>query len=251
MQEYDIKVSVIIPTYNREAFVSQAIESVVNQNWEVVGDDWELIVVDDGSEGLTGDIINSYVEEYSDNVHYVRHEKNQGISWALNSGFKMANGKYICWLSDDDKWFPFKIKIQYPLMEENLDIPLSYSDYTAKDLRHNTIKYCKVFPFVDRESAFKRLFNDCFINGSTIMLRREVFDKIGYFSEEEENRWNQDLEFWFRILLNYEKILHIPQTLITRTNHKDMLSIKYCAVGNEVLFPKVRHMALERGINIL
>ena len=148
-------------------------------------------------------------------------------------------------------WFDSKIAIQHPMMERNPDIPLSYSDYIAKDTRHNTLKYCKVYKFQSRKAAIKRLFKDCFINGSTIMMRREVFETVGYMSELEENRWNQDLAWWFEILIAYPEILYINKPLVKRLNHAGMLSIKYCGAGNNILYPKVRKKCLEAGINLL
>jgi len=246
----DIIISVVIPTYNRRDFLSVAMASVLNQKWEVVDDKWELIVVDDASSDDTQLLVKRAKFAFKGHLKCIRHEINSGISKTLNDGILASRGRYICWLSDDDYWLDNKIAIQYEKMIKT-DVPLSYSDYIAKDTRHNTTKICRVYPFKNREDMIKHLFYDCCINGSTIMAKREMFDKIGLFSEEEKNKWNQDLELWFRILMSFDNILHIPIPLITRTNHKDMLSIKYCGVGNEILFREVHKQCAEKGIVII
>lgn len=247
-----VKISVIIPTYNRVNFLRLAIESVLNQKWfEIVGNSWELIIVDDCSKDNTGDIINMTINKFPNNVFGMRSDINRGIAQTLNAGFKRSKGNYVCWLSDDDRWFARKMSVQYPLMLDNPDCILSYSDYTTKDLRHSTMWLSKVYAYKNRQDAIKRLFKDCFINGSTVMIKRDIFDKIGYMSELDENKWNQDLEYWFRILLNYDNIIHIPQSLVFRTNHFGMLSLRHCGEGNDILFPKMMDECLKRGINIL
>ena len=83
------------------------------------------------------------------------------------------------------------------------------------------------------------------------MIRKEALEKLGYMSEEEKNRWNQDLHFWFCLLIEYPEILYIPKPLVKRTNHAAMLSQKWCGVGNDILFPEISKKCLEAGINIL
>ena len=94
-------VSVIIPTYNRENLVSQAIQSVLNQTYR----DFELIVVDDASIDNTQKIVNNFNDS---RIRYICHKQNAGVSVAQNTGIAKARGEYIAFLDSDDEWFSEK-----------------------------------------------------------------------------------------------------------------------------------------------
>ena len=102
-------VSVVIPSYNRGWVVQEAIESVLGQDY----DDFELIVVDDGSTDETRDILAAY-----DNIT-VLEQSNQGVSAARNKGVAHANGTFIAFLDSDDVWLPRKLAVQADFFQQN------------------------------------------------------------------------------------------------------------------------------------
>jgi glycosyltransferase involved in cell wall biosynthesis len=104
-----VKVSVIIPTYCRAALLEQAIASVRKQDFE----DYEIIVVDDGSTDDTRDRIR----EFGDEVRYI-YQNNQGLSAARNKGLSAAKGEYIALLDDDDWWMPGKLRLQVQILDK-------------------------------------------------------------------------------------------------------------------------------------
>lgn len=107
------KVSVIMPVYNRERYLSQAIESVLNQTYQ----DFELIVVDDGSTDRSPEIIRKYAER-DKRVRCAFHEKNRGVSAARNTALDMAKGEWIAVIDSDDAWHPERLEKLLRIAEE-------------------------------------------------------------------------------------------------------------------------------------
>ena len=110
------KVSVIIPTYNRQDLVQEAIDSVLNQTFR----DWELIVVDDGSTDQTPSVLQ---ERYDSRIIYI-YQENQGESAARNRGLYSATGEYVAFLDSDDLWHPKKLQRQIEVFAEKPELGL-------------------------------------------------------------------------------------------------------------------------------
>ncbi|MFM6154726.1 MAG: glycosyltransferase family 2 protein, partial [Sphaerospermopsis kisseleviana] len=117
MMENKPLVSVIIPVYNGDRHLAQAIESVLNQTYQP----FEVIVVDDGSTDNSANVACSYKE-----VHYL-YQPNQGVAVARNTGISQARGEFIAFLDQDDLWTPDKLTVQvdYLLKHENIGYTLS------------------------------------------------------------------------------------------------------------------------------
>ena len=107
-------VSVIITTYNRAHLVGKAIKSVLNQTFQ----DFELIVVDDGSTDNTEEVINSFNDT---RIRYIRHKINKGGNAARNTGLRNSKGEYIAFLDSDDEWLPEKLERQLEVFKKSQD----------------------------------------------------------------------------------------------------------------------------------
>jgi len=119
-----MKVSIIIPTYNREQYISQAIESALSQTLT----DIEVIVVDDGSTDNTEKVIRPY----KDKISYI-YTDNGGVAHARNVGMKMATGDYISWLDSDDLYYPYKSELQANFLDKFPDIGMVYTEFSGFD----------------------------------------------------------------------------------------------------------------------
>jgi glycosyltransferase involved in cell wall biosynthesis len=108
-----VKVSVIIPAYNGDCYISDAINSILQQSYK----DYEIIVVDDGSSDRTKEILNSY----GDRIRYFS-QKNQGVAAARNKGLEVAKGEYISFLDQDDYFLPDKLSLQVDLLDRQRDL---------------------------------------------------------------------------------------------------------------------------------
>lgn len=189
MRKMQPKVSVIIPTYNRAQFIGAAIESVIEQSFQ----DFEIIVVDDGSTDNTEQLVGMMIDP---RLHYIRQE-NRGRSNARNRALKLAKGKYIAFLDSDDLYLPNKLELQLNYMEQNPHVFMIYTSAFCIDEDENllTDKYeASVSGWIYKKIAF---FTPVTITLPTVMLRREVFDKVGNFDEKMQRF--EDTDMWRRI----------------------------------------------------
>ena len=113
-------VSVIIIFLNSERFIQEAIESVFAQTY----DNWELLLIDDGSTDAGANIAKRYVEQYPEKLRYIEHEnhRNLGMSVSRNLGIRHAKGEYIAFLDADDVWMPHKLEKQVEILDSNSDV---------------------------------------------------------------------------------------------------------------------------------
>lgn len=167
-------VSVVITTYNRCELVGDAIESVLAQTYS----DFELFVVDDASTDDTQAVVESYDD---DRLTYVRHETNRHLSAARNTGIERANGEYVAFLDDDDEWVETKLERQVERFEkasERVGLVYCWMDYSEGD--DVIAEYHPTF----RGDIYPRtLGRQPLGNGSTWLVREEVFDAVGGFDE--------------------------------------------------------------------
>ena len=132
----DIKVSVIIPTYNREKFIGRCLRSLLAQSIGI--NNFEIILVDDGS---TDDTKKIY-EAFSDEIRVIKHKKNLGLPTALNSGIKRAKGRYIIRVDSDDYVNSEFLQILFLYITENPKFDAVACDYLIVDDKEQIIKRC-------------------------------------------------------------------------------------------------------------
>jgi glycosyltransferase involved in cell wall biosynthesis len=225
-----MKISVIIPTYNRASFLEKTIESVLNQTKEVD----ELIVIDDGSSDNTQEIVKKY------NIKYI-YQENNGVSSARNCGIKNAKNDWICFLDSDDIWELDKISIQSEFHKNNTDILFSYSDerWFYKDKEVNQKKH--------QQKSTTNHFLDhiklCIIGTSSVMCHKSIFDSVGVF--DESFRACEDYDLWLRILLEF-KVGFIDKKLINKiAGHKGQLSFETIGLDYYRILALQKHLKSE------
>lgn len=208
----DVDVSVIIPTYKRAEKLGRAIESVLTQTFEKV----EVIVVDDNS---SGDEFRKDTErtmrKFSDNpkVVYLQHSKNRNGSAARNTGIRCSKSKYIAFLDDDDYFLDSKIEKQVTALERNTSEGHGgiCCNRIAKYREHIYDKNAIKINLTGNYLATLLSKEDILAAGSTLMVKREVFDHIGYFDESFQR--HQDYEFLIRFF-RYYKLLILSEHLV-------------------------------------
>ena len=190
-----MKVSVIVPTYNRAHLVTETIDSILAQTFK----DFELIVIDNESGDNTEEVIRSYTDE---RIRYFRHQNNGLVAVNRNYGISKANGEYIAFCDDDDLWMPEKLERQVKLLDLNKELGLVYSNSYIMDANGNLerdtlLSKSKLF----RGNVFDKLFQGNFIPMLTVVIRREVLSKVGGFSPKYIIA--QDYDLWLRIAEYY------------------------------------------------
>lgn len=208
------KISVIIPVYNGSNYLREAIESVLSQSYTNL----EIIVVDDGSTDDTWQIIASYEPKVKG-----ISKKNGGVASAFNGGIQQSTGKYIAFLSHDDIFYPSKLEKQILYLQQHPEFSGCYTNYAEINAEGKVIRHVNV-PWYPREKALLTTFKSSYINGSTLIAERRVFDKVGLFSEDL--KFTQDTEMWFRILLHFD-LGHVPDILGGYRLHGAQDSKKY------------------------
>jgi len=187
-------ISVIIPTFNRAAFLKKAIESVLSQTYK----DFELIIVDDGSYDETPEMLKGF----GNRIRYIR-EENKGVASSRNLGIENSKRSFIAFLDSDDWWDKKKLEIQLKKMQEAPDYLISHTDevwYKNGKLLNQKKKHRKSNGYI-----FDKCLSLCSVSMSTVMIRRELFDKVGLF--DKNLPCCEDYDFWLRVSSSFPFLL--------------------------------------------
>ena len=204
-------VSVIIPTYNRGWVVQEAIDSVLDQDFR----DYELIVVDDGSDDNTREILGAYGKAIT-----VLQQSNRGVSAARNRGIAEAAGRLIAFLDSDDLWLPRKLTTQVKFFAENADAVINQTQeiWIRNGVRVNPKKRHHKFSGM----IFERSLALCLVSPSAVMIKKCLFDAVGVFDEQLPAC--EDYDLWLRVSCRYPVHLIDFPFIIKRGGHDDQLS---------------------------
>ncbi|MFH1459894.1 MAG: glycosyltransferase family A protein [Candidatus Omnitrophota bacterium] len=210
--------SVIIPTYNRSQFLKTAIESVLNQTFK----DFELIIIDDGSQDNTYNLVKSF----KDTRIIYKKQEHQGVSSSRNQGIILSRAEIIAFLDSDDRFKPQKLELAAEYIEKFPDIRIFHTEelwYQRKKLLNQKKIHKKPDGFV-----FKNSLKLCCISLSTVVTKKSLFKEVGLFDETLPAC--EDYELWLRACVKYPVKL-IPYILTLKEGgHSDQLSKKYIAM---------------------
>lgn len=179
-------VSIIMPSYNTAKYISQSIESVLNQTYT----NWELIIVDDCSTDNTDEIIKTYLGD--NRIIYLKNEKNSGAAVSRNYALREAKGKWIAFLDSDDIWLPEKLKKQISFME-NHNYNFSYTPYQQIDEASNSMN---VYVSGPGKINKRQQYNFCWQGCLTVVYNKE---KVGTI-EIEDLKKNNDYAIWLKAI---------------------------------------------------
>jgi len=211
-------VSVIIPCYNGERFVSEAMESVLGQTRANL----ELIVVDDGSSDGSVEIVERYLKD--PRVKHIKHGSNRGISAARNTGIRNSAGRYLGFLDQDDLWRAGKLEAQLGLMEnkESADVRVVFTDVEVVGLDRGAKKFLRRrvparIETLEPDALISSLFFRDFICIGSALIDRECFDDIGLLNEEIRSG-SDDFDLFVRLAHKY-RFYFVDEPLVVRREH--------------------------------
>lgn len=178
-------VSIVLPTYNRKRLISRAINSVLNQTFR----NWELIIVDDGSNDNTFEVVDSYLQKH-ENIRYIKHS-NRKPPLSQNAGILLSVGKYISFLGSDDEYKPTYLEERINYLESHLDT----------DLIHGGVEIVG-HPFVKDKNDLSKVIHlsECIIGG-TFFGKKEVFLALDGF---RNLKYSDDSDFYERAITKFK-----------------------------------------------
>jgi len=199
-------VSVVIPTYNRAALIARSLQSVLNQSYQ----DFEVIVIDDGSTDETADVVAGFRDR---RITYTRLANNTGAGAARNVGIQASKGKFLAFQDSDDEWLPKKLAKHMLMFEQGSPkLGVVYSD-KQRILKNGTTRYHEspaIIPsrLVNPTTQFYQVFR---LGIQSTVMKRECLDAAGSFNEALPAL--EDLELFIRLSRQCD-FCHIPEPLV-------------------------------------
>jgi glycosyltransferase involved in cell wall biosynthesis len=208
-------VSVIIPTFNRASTLCRAVSSVLFQTFK----DYEIIVVDDGSEDDTP----KRLSQFNNHINYIKHSKNLGVSSARNSGIRESRAPLVAFLDSDDYWLPEKLAAQVDFLKSQPRAVACQTEeiWVRRGRRVNPMKK-HLKPSGD---VFEASLGRCLVSPSAVLLRRWVLSEVGLFDERLPAC--EDYDLWLRIACQYPIHLIRRPLVVKVGGHSDQLSMRY------------------------
>jgi glycosyltransferase involved in cell wall biosynthesis len=195
-------ISVIIPMYNSASTIERALQSVVKQDYS---GPVEIIVVNDGSSDNCIEIVENFITVNQNTKIVLISQDNGGVSKARNTGLKNARGNFVAFLDSDDAWFTNKLSNQMKILEDNIEVDLLG---TAFDGFYFTKKIeGELFNVEFKDLIFKNYFQP-----STVILRKNVIDKIGLFDESQ--KYAEEGNFFFRVSQEFSCFFYNKKLII-------------------------------------
>ncbi|EOA4000026.1 glycosyltransferase family 2 protein, partial [Campylobacter coli] len=199
-------VTVIMPAFNRENYISFAIESILNQDYL----NFEFIIIDDCSTDATYNIIQEYAKR-DQRIIVLRNKKNKGIVYSLNRCLERSRGKYIARMDDDDISLPERIEKQVNVMEKDISIVVAGTYFKPMDENleffGNWVNVCK------HEMIKLKMMFECPICHPTVMIRAS-FLKENNLKYSYKYQYAEDYKLWSDIIQKGGKIINIPEVLL-------------------------------------
>ena len=190
-------VSVIIPAYNAERFILEALESIDTQRYLPL----EILLIDDGSTDGTVEL----VRRHAPNVQIVS-QPTAGASAARNTGLRLASGEFICFLDADDGWFPGKLAAQTDYLVAHPEVGIVYHEWHVRQSDASGVFQEPQFDLLPKPSCtidpglsgwiYPHLLFECCVHTSTVMMRRSIAHEIGYFDTDLVT--GEDYDYWLR-----------------------------------------------------
>lgn len=209
------RVSVIVPTYNRERTLAAALTSVLAQTYQ----DFEVVVADDGSTDGTA----AFLESLDDRIRHVALEHSGLPARARNAGLARSSGEYVAFLDSDDEWLPHKLTQQIDALDREPSVSLVCSNAVVVNGTDPQSGGEAAEMQIDQRPTYLDLLESNFVVTSTAVVRRAGLDVVGGFSEEPILRGVEDYDLWLR-LSRHAGVRFLSDALAVYRRHESSLS---------------------------
>ena len=237
------QISVIMPVYNGEKYLKEAIESILDQTFR----DFEFIIINDGSTDKTAEIIKSF----NDARIQLINQKNAGIILSLNRGISESRGKYIARMDADDISLPERLEKEYRFLEQNPKYGIVGTTFLIINKNNQVIGVNAVL--LENEDLKKEIIIETTFGHGTVMMRKSVLDTVGYYNPKALHA--EDFDLWTRFaekskMANLSEVLYLwrdnPQG-ISRT--KNLTQSKNAQKIQEIQIYKFANLNRQKIIN--
>lgn len=231
------KISVIIPTFNREKLVVDAINSLKNQTYKNL----EIIVVDDCSTDNTRVQVEKIIDP---RIVYIRHDKNNGAPKARNTGIQKASGEFIAFLDSDDQWLPAKLEKQMAVFKKNQKAAVVY---TGVKNTSGTILRSETIPQFRGNILTELLKSNCVGTTSTVVIRKTCLLEAGGFDPKLPSC--QDWDLWIK-LAQITEFDFVEEALVLFNEHDgDRITTNFNSVVTGHLAFYEKYYSLIKSLN--
>lgn len=211
--------SVIIPVYNGEKFIYEAIQSVLQQSFT----NWELIIIDDGSTDNTAGLVNGFCS--SDQRIKLIQQSNKQQAAARNVGIKLSRGKWIAFLDADDVWLPAKLDRQYQCIEDNSALDVVFSDGYTK-YQNKKIQYYYHYEvargYFQGKDLYRTMLFGNYIPNLSVVVKSSMIQQIGM--QDEQLPGVEDHDYWLKLCRAGANFFGMKERLFIYRVHKDNFS---------------------------
>ncbi len=215
-------ISIVIPTYNHGNYLPRALQSILDQTYR----NWEAIIIDNYSTDDTDKIIKAYVDP---RIKYLKIRNYGVIAKSRNAGILKANGEWIAFLDSDDWWTKDKLEVCFKKI--NQDVDFIYHQMKIKSNKPTLFSRNKT----NNKQLRKPILKDLLIGGnvisnSSVVVRKNLLEKIGYIDERKDLVAAEDYHSWMRIAKLTNNFFYIPQILGYYFQHDQSLSKKNMSI---------------------
>ena len=229
IQNSNVVISIILCCYNSEKYLEETLQSIVDQTFK----NWELIIVNDGSQDNTLKILSEFVNSNKHLRITLINQTNQGLADSRNNAIEIANSNWIAIIDHDDLWLPEKLEIQYDLINKNKNCFLFFSDFylfnnkSIKSRFEVSKEKDGFIPYklnLNKINGYRNLIKyGCFIGSSTVIFNKEVLKFVGNF--DGSYKFITDYVFFIKISEKFD-ILASPEPLSKWRSHNDQTTLK-------------------------
>ena len=196
----ELSISVVIPMYNAAKTIERALNSIKGQTLKC---NYQIIVVNDGSKDNSQEIVEKYIADNPQLNITLINQLNGGVSKARNTGLKHASGNLIAFLDSDDAWKEEKIEEQLKIFKNHYNVDFLGTGFAGFGIKAKIGKLKKI--------SFEDLLFRNYFQPSTILMKREIVDKVGYFDENQ--KYAEEGNYFFRVSKDF-KCFFLNQELI-------------------------------------
>jgi glycosyltransferase involved in cell wall biosynthesis len=214
------RVSIIMPAYNGQKYIAESISSVIAQTYQ----NWELIVVDDGSVDRTAEIVRS-LQTSDRRIHYI-YQSNGKQAKARNTGIRHSSGEFIAFLDQDDLWVEKKLEKQVEVLAET-DIDVVFSDgfyFPGDNIFYEANRFSTIGGKFDGDSFFRLSFTINRIPILSAIVRRKSLLGVGLFDEDPQYLNCDDYDLWLRLANAGTTFFGMSDLLVRYRIHPDQAS---------------------------